>query len=139
MNPKTLMIIGSVMMIVSLFTPILTLSTGLFSRSMNGYETDLVFSGIIGVILLIVALSKKGTPGKRYAPWAAIIAGIAIFNVISVFVRLVGVDTGSNVSSSMGIALPLCGLGSLLTLVASLTQIPPTIQALQPPTTTNPV
>lgn len=124
MNSKTLMSVGSVMMIVSLFMPIATISAGIFSRSMNGYESDLAFSGIIGVALLLVALSKKETPGKRYAPWAAILAGIAIFIVFSLFLKLAGLTSGSDVSSSIGMALPICGIGSLLALVASLTTAP---------------
>lgn len=137
MNAKTLMIVGSVMMIVSLFMPITTISAGIFSRSMNGYESDLVFSGIIGVVLLLVALARKGTLGKRYAPWAAILAGIAIFSVSSLFLRLAGLALESDVSSSIGMALPVCGLGSLLAFVASLTTVP-NLQPSVPPTPTNP-
>lgn len=137
MNAKTLMIVGSALMIVSLFMPIATMSAGIFSRSMNGYESDLAFSGIIGVILLLVALARKETPGKRYAPLAAILAGIAIFNVFSLFLRLAGLTLGSDVSSSIGMALPICGLGSLLAFVASLTTVP-NLDSPVPPTPTNP-
>jgi len=117
------MIVGSTMMIVSLFTPITTVSAGIVSRSGYGYETDLIFSGIMGFVLLLVGLVKKGTLGKRYAPWAAILAGIAIFIVFSLFLKLAGVtiDIDTGVSMSIGLALPMCGLGSLLAFIASLT------------------
>jgi hypothetical protein len=137
MNAKTLMIVGSSMMIFSLFTPITTISAGLFSRSMYGYESDLAFSGIIGFVLLLVGLSKKDTPGKRYAPWAAILSGISIFSVFSLFLKLAGLAIDSEVSSSIGMALPICGLGSLLAFVASLTTAPIPESTISP-TPTNP-
>lgn len=138
MNAKTLMTIGSILMIFSLFTPIGTVSAGFLSRSMSGYESDLVFSGILGIVLLLIGLTHKGTAGKRYAPLAAILGGIAMFNVFSLFIRLAGLTVSNTASMSIGMALPICGLGALLTFVASLTTLPDekTLSSTSPTPTT---
>ena len=124
MNTKTLMLVGAILMILSLFLPVATVSAVFLSRSINGYESDLIFSGIIGFILLLVGLFWNGTPSKRYSPIATVLAGIALFNVLALFVRATGLDTTETITTSMGLGLPVCGLGSLLSFVAGLTRIP---------------
>lgn len=116
---KILLIVGSVMMIFSLFTPVIR--SGLWSDNsiylLYGYQTDLRGVALIGLILLLLAFFRKGTHGKRYAPWATILPVTAFIDIFSYFMKLVKLPVYSDHTTTVGVALPLCMLGSFFTLI----------------------
>lgn len=133
MKGKTLVLLGSILILIAMFTPAATLSAGIFSRGLSGYETDLMFSGVMGLILFLAALIKKEVPGKRFFPLMAIAAVIAMYFPISLFLKTAGLALSEDVSLSMGVALPLCGIGALLAFVGCLTKAPGAVQPEKPP------
>ena len=135
MQAKNMMIVGSALILLSLFVPAATVSAGFLSRSMNGYETDLVFSGAIGFILLLIGLNAKPVAGKPFSAIGGILALVSLGVVAMIFVRMSSLTFESGVSSSTGLALPLCGLGSLLSVVAGFTSQPKPAEQPAVPTT----
>jgi hypothetical protein len=124
MNPKTMLLIGAGCILLSLFTPVATVSAGFLSRAMNGYETDLVMAGIAGFILLLLGLGVKPVPGTKFSPLAGILGLISLVITGFVFINLTTVSATSGAAVTTGIAVPLCGVGSLLATVAGFTGIP---------------
>lgn len=134
MNPKTMMLIGAGCILLSLFTPVATVSAGFLSKAMNGYETDLVMAGIAGFILLLLGLGVKPVAGNKFSPLGGILglASLAITGWVFLNFTTVSATTGAAVST--GIAVPLCGVGSLLAMIAGFTGVPKTADS-QPTTT----
>ena len=134
MNPKTMLLIGAGCILLSLFTPVATVSAGFLSRAMNGYETDLVMAGIAGFILLLLGFGVKPVAGNKFSPFAGILGLIALGITGWVFLNLTTVSVTSGAAVSTGVAIPLCGVGSLLATIAGFTGVPPQTDA-QPTTT----
>jgi multidrug transporter EmrE-like cation transporter len=109
MNAKTMTLIGAILILVSLFLPAVTISAGFLSKSINGYETDLIFAGLPGFVLLIVGLAGKMTPDKHFSLAGAFFAILSLLVCGIVFLNVSSVGT-SDVDAAMGAALPLCAL-----------------------------
>lgn len=133
MNPKTMMLIGAGCILLSLFTPVATVSAGFMSRAMNGYETDLVMAGIAGFIILILGLGVKPVPGNKFSPLGGILGLISLLVTVWFFLNLTTVSATTGATVSTGLAAPLCGLGSVLAMIAGFTGIPKAADA-QPTT-----
>jgi hypothetical protein len=140
-NPKTVMLIGAILVLVGAMTPWATVS-GIFglSQSIYGYQGDGIFSGLAGLIVLIIALTAKEVPGKNYSNFSAILAVLAGLLVVSKVFAIVGLmaDQEAGVNMSMGIGLScLTPLGAFLILLGGLTKIPPIPEspAIQEPIT----
>lgn len=103
---KQFAIAGGVGMLVSLLLPWATLTENTLglSKTMYGHEGDGIFLLVLGLIVLIVALTRKPTPGKMFSPVTVVFALLA--GLIAVY-RLSAI-WGSNepgISATVGIGL----------------------------------
>ena len=123
-NPRALVILGSLMMLVSLSMPLRGNYLIEMSRVESyGSESNLTYSALIGFIFIFFGLFKDGTPGKRYAPLATIFPAIAIINLVLVFIETERLIAESNHNTTLGIALPLCAWGALFLFAGCLTVV----------------
>jgi hypothetical protein len=126
-TPKNLTFISALLLAIGAFMPwavITSLFLGI-SRSISGVETDGIFSGVGGFILLLVAFGIKGTPGKSYSLFGFIISLLCFLLLIS---KIFSVNQlaaqGNDVVINIGAGLYLSILGSMLGMFASLTKTP---------------
>lgn len=123
-NPRALVILGSLMMIASLVMPLrgnYLIETGKVES--YGFQSNLTYSALIGFFFIFLGLFMNGTHGKRYAPWAAIFPAMAIINLVLVFMETERLVIESDNSTTIGLALPLCILGSFFLLAGCLTVV----------------
>lgn len=129
MNSKTMTIVGAALLLFALFVPAATVSAGFLSKSMNGYETDLVFAGGAGFFLLLIGLSAKPVPGKVFSGFGVFLSIVALLVVGMVFMNLTSVSVTSPADISTGLAPVMAGLGALLALVGCATRTAGTVEA----------
>lgn len=119
--------IGAAALIGGALLPWVTASAGIFSLSKAGYEGDGIFTGAIGVILLLGALLGKGKPGARFSVAGAILAVIAgligAYDLLNVSAKVAEISAGS-VAASVGAGLYVTLLGAILGLVGGLQSVP---------------
>lgn len=126
MNAKSLILIGAALILFSLFVPVATVSAGFLSRSMNGYESDLVLAGGTGFFLLLVGLTGKPEAGKIFSAFGIVLA-LATFAIVAwVALNLTTVSVTADASVSTGLAPMMAFVGGLLALVGSATRAPAT-------------
>jgi hypothetical protein len=110
------------------------------NRSMMGVEGDGAISGIIGVILLLVALLYKGSSGKTYSVATSLLAFVAGTVVVNTLVHLTAAlnqVTGTAVSASVGSGIYVSLLGALLAVVGGFVKVPGDPAPKEPASTTN--
>jgi len=117
MSAKSLKGIGGILTIVSLFLPVVSLTTFLGTISISGYESDLVIVAILGGI---VALSSLGNPSKMKAVISIILSIIGAFFLIYMLSNLSGVDTGGVGFTNIGLAIPAAGIGLILAIAGGI-------------------
>lgn len=123
-NPRALVVLGSLMMVVSLVMPLrgnYVIETGKVES--YGFQSNLTYSALIGFLIIFVGLFWNGTPGKRYVPWAAIFPAMAIINLVFVFIETERLVIESDYSTTTGLALPLCILGAFFLCAGCLTVV----------------
>jgi hypothetical protein len=121
-NPRALVFLGSLMMVCSLFMPLrgnYLIETGKVES--YGFQSNLTYSALIGFLFIFLGLFKDGTPGKHYAPWAAIFPAMAIINLVFVFIETERLVIESDNSTTLGLALPLCIFGAFFLFAGCLT------------------
>ena len=123
-SARALVLLGSVMMIGSLFMPLRGKYAAHGSRVVSyGFESNLTFAALIGLLFIFVGLLWDGKPGKRYAPFAAIFPVITIINIIFVFIKVERLVIESDQTTTIGLALPLCIWGAILLFAGCLTVV----------------
>jgi hypothetical protein len=137
MRGKTLALLGSVLILVSMLTPVFTIKEGTFFTVLGAYETDLLISGFIGMFLLLAVLLKKEVPGKRFFPLMAFFAFIAVCIPVIIFLNTAKAVSSTNasitnVSTSFGAALPMCTLGALMAFIGFLKKVPGAVEPAKP-------
>lgn len=136
MNAKTMLLVGSGLILLSMFVPVATVSAGFLSKAMNGYDTDLVFAGGAALIIFLIGLGAKGQPGKAHSPLGALLSVVCIVVVGMVYLNVTSLSlSSSGAAVSTGIAPIMAGIGSVLALVGSLKKEP---MVAETPATTTP-
>jgi len=123
-NPRALLILGSLMMVASLVMPLrgnYLIETGKVES--YGFQSNLTYSALIGFLLIFFGLFRDGMPGKHYAPWAAIFPAMAVINLVFVFIETERLVIESDNSTTIGLALPLCILGAFFLFAGCLTVV----------------
>lgn len=64
MNAKTLVIIGSMLIVMSLFAPVATITSRKFS--INGYEIEKAIASGTGLILILINISNNILAGRQF-------------------------------------------------------------------------
>ena len=112
-NTRVLVILGSLMMITSLVMPLrgnYLIETGKVES--YGFQSNLTYSALIGFLFMLFELLKAGAPRKHYARWVVIFPAMAIINLVFVFIETERLVIESDNSTTIGLALPLCILGT---------------------------
>ena len=118
---NTFLIISSLILIVGSIAPWASIRSMFGTISINGYEGDGILSGIIGVVLLLIALSNK--INIKFVAFSFLVGGI-----IAGFITIPKVTSFSDLSTaessmanfSIGYGLVLAILGSILCALAGL-------------------
>lgn len=120
MTPKNLTVTGALMLLVALFMPAVTIEAGFLSRTMMGYQTDLLMSGGAGLVLLLVALNAKPQAGKAFSPFGIVLSIIALLIIGNLFLNISSVSASNDLASSaMGLALPLALAGGVVGVIGA--------------------
>jgi len=114
------MLFGSIGLILALFFPVVSITVGYISKSMNGYETDLGFTGLLAIIAFLASFSD-GKQGKRYHPFIGFLGLLSCLFVIFMFLRMAALE-----NVSIGISAPLAFISSILISVGGLSILPGT-------------
>ena len=96
------------------------------SISKAGYEGDGLFTGAIGLLLLISAILSKGKPGKVYSIAStifAVIAGLILFSDLTGINSLVS-NGGSSVMASAGVGIYVSIIGVVFAIIGGLQNVP---------------
>ncbi|HET7142638.1 MAG TPA: hypothetical protein VFI68_01355 [Anaerolineales bacterium] len=123
-------LIGGIILIFSLFVPWAThTSPGLdISNSINGYSTDGVFGGLFGLIIILIAVTHKGSAEKRYSYIVALLAIITFFITLRTITSVGTVIRGSaDIISSVRMGPYISILGALMSFMGGVMKIPPRI------------
>ncbi len=114
------------------------------TASKAGYEGDGIFTGGIGLLLLIGAIVSKAKPGKPFSIASAIfaiIAGVIILLDLSDVLGFVS-GVGDNVIAKVGAGMYVSLIGAILALIGGFQKIPLLPQPAQsqevPPPIINP-
>jgi hypothetical protein len=117
--PRIIVICGSIAMLVGVFLPWVKLLSVFGDRSFIGVETvEGIVLSVIGALLLIGALSKKGVKGEIYS-WP-----IGVFGLIALVIVLLkgwsisgALLSGDLFTMSIGAGVYLTGLGAFLVII----------------------
>ena len=133
---QSLCLAGSVALLFGAFLPWETIESTVLgaSRSMAGLQGDSIIAAGAGLILFLVAMTTKGTAGKRYSRFAVVLALIAGFVVVIYLPAAAnGTKPGSGIIVTSGPGLYLSLIGSVLALVGGLQTVPGILAAVQSP------
>jgi len=139
---QQLSLIGAIGLLVGAMLPWATIQSALLGLSVSkaGYEGDGVFTGAIGLLLLIGAVVSKGKPGKRYSVATALLALVAFlilaFDLSNVSSAVT--DAGEGLLASVGPGIYVSIVGAILALVGGLQVVPQLPQPAQPPASHQP-
>lgn len=112
---QTFCLTGAVALLLGLFLPWATVTSATLgvARTMSGYQGDSIIAGGIGLVLLIVAISRKGEPGKRYSVVAIVLA------IVAGLVAIIYLQNPADAADRAKGIIITTGLGPYLSLVGS--------------------
>lgn len=116
-NGRRLVALGGLLLVGATLLPWISLASAASERTLRGYESDGLTTGIFGGLLLLVALLKQGQPGERYSLAAALLgtfAGLVIALSLWRVRELSGLLSGGVGSASIGAGMYLSFFGALL-------------------------
>lgn len=120
---------GGVGLIIGALLPWASLTSLVLGTSLSaaGYEGDGLLTGALGLVFAIVALSRKGTPGKRYSIALGLAALVAGWIALSAWARLTVTVSGmdSSMSASVGPGVYLTIVGAVLGAIGAFQKVPP--------------
>lgn len=117
---RTLVIAGALALLLGAYLPWASITSPFFGTiSIAGYEVDGIFSGVIGLILLIGALITHGKPGRPYSVAATLLAIVAAIIVFPKFILPTSLAMGS-----IGSGLFVSAMGVFLAAVGGLVRVP---------------
>lgn len=105
MNARVLVLVGSIGLVLGAAMPWATLRSVFGTINITGLHGDGVFSGGIGLLLLVIALVRAGQPGQRYSVSVGIIAVIALLLVAYTIWSVSNVSTGAFARGDVGLGL----------------------------------
>ncbi len=118
---KWLVIAGAGLIMLGTILPWAKMDAGIFSKTLTGIETDGIFVGGLGVILLFIGLSTRVKIEKIYSILGTIVSGIAGLFLISMMFRFAGlIGTTVGVQMSLGSGIYVALLGIILGLAGAL-------------------
>jgi hypothetical protein len=125
---QQLTLFGAFGLLVGAFLPWATIASPLLGLSLSkaGYEGDGLFTGGVGLLLLLGSVISKGKPGRLYSIAGvvfSVLAGAILFMDLS-SVRGVVSDVGEDVIASVGPGVYVSIVGALLALVGGLQRVP---------------
>ena len=125
---QKLTLLGAITLIIGMFLPWISVISILGQVSTAGYADDGIFTGVIGVILLLIALLREERPGDRYSVPGAILALIAGLIGIFAFLRLhsaiANIPSDATLVASMGSGIYVTMLGAIFSLIGGLQRLP---------------
>jgi Na+-translocating ferredoxin:NAD+ oxidoreductase RnfD subunit len=89
-----------------------------------GWEDNGFVTSGIGLILLLGGLFLKGRAGTRYSIPGAILATLAVIEVIGCFQRVLEIDPNAGFFAATDVGIYVTLIGALLALVGALCRIP---------------
>jgi hypothetical protein len=127
---RLLVLVGAAILIVGsrlpwMSYPVLFGSESTFSRALEiGWEDNGFFTLGFGMILLLIGIFWKSRAGKPYSLPGAVLAVLAILEVIGCFARILEIDpaAGFFAATKYGIFVTLAG--ALLALIGTLMRSP---------------
>ena len=124
---QTLALLGALGLGIGTFLPWATIRSALGSVSVSGYDRDGMFTGGIGVVILLIAVLHKGKPGALYSVICslfAIVSGLILFyDLTNVKTAIENVDS-QYLSASIGPGLYVSLIGALFALIGGLVRLP---------------
>jgi hypothetical protein len=121
-KPRMFVLIGAIALIVGALMPWATVNSGIINLSKAGYEGDGLFTGIAGLIMMIIALVVVGKPGKVYSV-AAII--LSLLGVLVLFMDIPSLSTStSTVRIQIGVGVPVTVVGVILAFLGGCMRVP---------------
>jgi low temperature requirement protein LtrA len=135
---QALTLFGGIILIFSLFLPWATHTAPSLNlrESINGYSTDGVFTGLFGLIIILISVVLKGTPEKRYSYIVSFIALIAFAATLRTITSVGTVIRDSaDIITSIQIGAYASLLGALVSFLGGLMKVPPSFheQKTMPP------
>lgn len=119
---------GGICLVAGALLPWANLTSAFLGMSVSkaGYEGDGLFTGAIGLILLISAILAKGKSGKAYSIAAtvfAVIAGLILISDLTGINTLVS-NTESGIMASVGVGIYVSIIGAVLATIGGLQKVP---------------
>lgn len=121
---------GGICLVAGALLPWANLTSAFLGMSVSkaGYEGDGLFTGAIGLILLISAILAKGKSGKAYSIAAtvfAVIAGLILISDLTGINTLVSnAESESGVMASVGVGIYVSIIGAVLATIGGLQKVP---------------
>lgn len=132
MNGKNLVLYGGIGLVVGALLPWGVITSMFGSLSINGFEGDGAISGFLGIVLFIIALTKKPKPDSRYSIFAGLIALLAGYIVVNTMFNIGSFSDGAGVYTQTGVGLYVSVVSAFLGLLGGFIYIPkeePVIEA----------
>lgn len=111
---KLLFSLGGILLLVGVFLPWFRLITLFGNLPIRGYTGDGIFSGGIGIILIIVSIFAKPKVGKPFSMVGGILAVLALILIISKIYSVLSIGEGM---TSVGVGIYVSILGAILSIV----------------------
>jgi tetratricopeptide (TPR) repeat protein len=125
---QILTLLGAIGLLAGAVLPWISFTSIFGTVSKAGYEGAGVFTGGIGLLLLLIALLVKGNPGHSYSIVGvifALIAGVTAFwDLSSVSSRVAEINADMSFFASVGPGLYITAIGAVLAFVGGLQQVP---------------
>jgi hypothetical protein len=124
-KPRVLVIVGSALLIIGSFMPWGVMRSVFGTMTVNGMEGDGLIIAGIGMIILLIAVLRDGTPGRLYSNGAFILSLIAGIVSVLAIGRVSGIAAESEYATiSTGAGLYACLLGATIAVVGASIKIP---------------
>lgn len=118
-NSKNLLFISAIGLCLGAILPWITMTSILGQQSITGMDGDGVFSGGIGVILLLIGATSKGEMNRQAGGFTLALSAIALLVIVPIYGRVSEAILSADMAIvSYGTGLHLSLLGAVIGIVA---------------------
>jgi hypothetical protein len=89
-----------------------------------GWEDNGYVTGLLGIVLLLIGILRKGTEGHRYSILATLLAGLALLQVAGCFQRVLEINPEAGFFPATKVGIYITLLGASLAMTGALTRPP---------------